>query len=235
MALRQIAKTKYDWDAAWMAFLSGAKHKEIERDFGIPYSNIVAYSREHHWTHRRSQSIRYASQVLKEGLKKRIEENRLKHQHFVMDKLEMTQDKIDELTITHKEKKEEGEVGVSHMISLIDQQHQLAKDVLGLDKDKEKDDPVRQGFAILMAMRQANGLPIDQPITHEVQVEKHPSAYLPLPDDSEANTGILSSLNAIPVEEKTPKSDINEQNEEEPGDRATEEEVRPLPRSIFSR
>jgi hypothetical protein len=222
----QSKRVLYDYNSAWMLYVMGATTEEAALASNIPLEILKVYSARKGWRQKRAQAKQYASRALKEQLTQRIEEHRVKHQHFILDTLEETQRKLQDADIVLKKKKDEelgdNQLTLQQTLSLTKEHDELARRTLGLDEE-QKQDPMAFGFAILKAMRGG---------------ENTPSAPYPLPEDSDAFTGILrpfnghsNGLSIVDIEAQTTQSErTGPQETVEP----TQQEMgyKPLPTKI---
>lgn len=222
MATKVIHNTKYDYAAAWLLFLAGGTLEEVGEMCHIPYGTLVHHASGHFWGKRRTHAKATAFKSVNIALAERIQVHRAKHQNYMLDQLEKTQEHIEgmEIAKTPQEVKE-GKASVGHLLNLVDQHDTIARRTLKLDEDLTAN-PLEQGFAFLVALGKQAGIPqqafvnemiedaeiIEEPNTQKVddsngtgeaknEPEITPSAISPLPDDSEAPTSQLSPKLAI--------------------------------------
>lgn len=171
--------SEHDYGAAWLLYLASATLEDISTQLDIPYSTLAAFASRHSWKNVRVKALESARRAIKEDLTRRVEKHKTKHQHFVLDQLDHVQSHIENMAIG--ENKDEGEVAPERKLQLLRQHDDIARRTLGLDKE-ETNNIVAQGFAMLIATRQA---------------ENTPSAMMPLLEQSEALPGILSPFKGL--------------------------------------
>jgi hypothetical protein len=197
-------RTKQAYAEAWMMYLSGNFNiKQIAEILDIPYPTLMLHSSRNSWNIMRRKIHKEAGRGLKESLAERIEKARLAHQHFMLDQLDETAGGIERKVIGEtdfEDKDGERIVKTGDKLNLLEQQHRVAASVLKLD-EVEKVDPVRVGFEFLLQ------LSAQEPMK---QLEKMPSAILPLEANSEASTGIIRSNNAYPDDDVPLKMQENQ-------------------------
>lgn len=217
---QQLHKEAYN--AAWLYYLTGNFNiKEISELVDMPYQTLLVHAGKHGWNKMRRAIHKEAGRGLKESLAERIEKARLAHQSFMLDQLSESAEGIERKVIGEKDfedEKGEKNVRVVDKLNLIEQQHRIAGSVLKLD-DMEKPDPIRVGFEFLLQLGA-----VQDPTK---QLEKMPSAILPLPDDSEAYTGIIRSNNAQSDDHETAELQVLEVKNGVAGPPITEEHQEP--------
>lgn len=178
-----------------MIYVAGGTAEEVSQMCNIPLYEVHAHSARKQWQAKRRAARDLANKTIRQDLNKRIDQHRNSHQHHVLNMLEKTQAKIEQIQehqiVIQKDPKSEDakdQVELEKVISLTRQHDDLARRTLGLDK-QENLDPTEQGFAFLVSMR---------------STKKDASAPLLLPDNKNDSAGILRSLNAISDDLETP-------------------------------
>jgi hypothetical protein len=150
--------------------------------------------------------------LLRQSVARRIERAREKHINFVIDTLEENEFEMRNMVPSLEL---DALVSPERKINLLDKHDQIARRTLGLDKQKE-DDPVMECFKYLVASQRAKPLNsvnevegvltdddfitgvVEEAVVSE-KVEPYNihngSAVLPLPEETNATTGILGAFN----------------------------------------
>lgn len=142
--------------------------EECSNALDIPHAQIVKYASEHFWTQRRIRAKETAFQAIKNDLAKRIENHRVKHQHFVLDQLDEVGEHIKNMTVGAD--KEGGEVHPMEKLATLDKHDIIARRTLKLD-DEQKADPIQAGFALLVAVQTQRVNPVF--VNEEKQLNGH--------------------------------------------------------------
>lgn len=220
--------TKVDWAMAYQLYLGLATHDQIARLLGIDEKEVEKRAQKYNWYRTRAQTIQNGRMAIQNDLKRRIEENKISHQNFILDEVETAQEKIKQMEIGEPDPffNDEGKIRLvspERKLSLLEQHDNIARKTLKLD-EPDKSDPNNMGFMMLVAIgkttKQANLVNESEANVVEIETEQSSEVSktdkledsqkdalrrsIPF-DDKNAITGNYSSLIAMPEGEKYSK------------------------------
>ena len=174
MKMNTGPKQAVDWNAAWLIYVAGGTLEEVSEATGIPYQQVIAKAKAKAWCANRAAAKRVASKDVANNLATRVERARIKHVNFVLDTLDEVETKLVEAKVGDIDPEDpEGKrkVTMEKKLTILSQHDTIARKTLAMDKEEEKRDPIKDGFALLVGMqkmmtRNRNSLVNEKQITN---------------------------------------------------------------------